>query len=196
MAQAVAQSPVAVLAEIGVQVVFARHRQFRNRRGVLQPVEVEILPESGRAVIQHPAPEAADQLQRRSGRLRQKHVVAVEGADAAERIARQYVGTVRDSAQRQHRGRRLAVAAVGDVAHHPPRELQRAGSVDAERAAELRAALECAAQQPLQPGVHRDRIVVVRPVEEAARRHRFGAVLIHIPLQLSQQAGQVRPLFL
>ena len=60
--------------------------QFVDAAGVLQPVEVEILPEGGGAEVEHPPPVVPEQVECAgdvSGRrARQQYEITVEGADA------------------------------------------------------------------------------------------------------------------
>ena len=87
MAEAVTQPLVTIFPEVGVKIVFARNRQFGDRRGVFEPVQIEILPEGRRTEVEHTAPVVADDIERScdiSGRrARQQNKIAVKSADAA-----------------------------------------------------------------------------------------------------------------
>ena len=86
VAEAVAEALVAVVAEIAMDVLLALRHEFIDAGGVLGPGQVEILPEAGRAQVQHGAPVLTDAVQAAldipSLGAGLEDVVPVEGAHA------------------------------------------------------------------------------------------------------------------
>ncbi len=203
VAQAVPEALVAIRAEVAVNVLLALGHDFVNRRGILHPVDREILPERRRAHLKHAAPERAHIVQRARNvpaqRPRLHDVAAHEAGIAPRAVLRQPFGIDRLRVRRARYGqncrRGLAFGWLRAIPSHAARRL-RAGfrqRLLAEHGQHARRVVQRQLQKPLHALVRSRLVPAGRPVEELPG-HLLASCLVHQEHQLLRQSRKVFPL--
>ena len=97
MAKTVAESLIAEVAEIGMNVLLARHGQLVDAEGVFGPIKVEVLPKRSGSEIKHCAPVVTNEFDCASDWLAEKHIITEECADAFCVLSEKNIRTVAES---------------------------------------------------------------------------------------------------